>query len=180
MEKKRSNMARIAVLKIQDLRLDEPRLKKPHDEDFLHKQRLFIKKYGQFVIPIVALVEGSYRIIDGLGFVRNFKSCGFEELHCNLVSEEDISVRDFITFRIFFNIKRTKLDHIAIAEIISTYFKNKQDFKQLGNRTNISEDDIEKYAKLLEFDWDEFARKPIGSESEQMTFFDLLDNEEIF
>ena len=64
---------------------------------------------------------------------------------------------------------------MSIAGLIGTYFKTKRDFKNLGNRVNISEDDIEKYSKLLDFDWDEFARKPLQSNVEQMSFFDMLD-----
>ena len=173
-------MAGITVLEIDSIRLDEPRIKLNHDEYFLPKQRIFIKTYGQFFIPIVAKVEGVFRVVDGLGFIKNFKATGAESILCNLISEEDISIKDFVTFRLFFNIKRTKLDHIAIAETIAAYFNTKQDFRRLSHRTNISQADIEKYAKLLDFDWDEFARKPLNSEPEQMTFFDLLEQEEIF
>lgn len=180
MEKKGCNMAGIKVLKIDEIRLDEPRLKLPHSDDFLRKQKLFIKLYGQYLIPIIAKVDGVFRVVDGLSFIKNLKAAGFEECHCNLISDKNIAIKDFITFRIFANIKRTKLDHLALAEIISTHFKTKRDFKSLGNKTNISEEDIEKYAKLLEFDWDEFARKPLSSENEQMTFFDLYEQEDIF
>lgn len=179
MEKKGNRMAGIEVLKIDEIRLDEPRIKKDHNEDFLHKQRIFIKKYGQYVVPMVAKVEGIYRVIDGLGFVKNYKSTGKESIHCNFMGE--MTVEEFITFRLFYNIKRTKLDHLVIAEVISSYFKTKQDFRRLSHRTNITQDDIEKYSKLLEFDWEEFARKPLVSQGlEQMTFFDMFDNEEIF
>lgn len=170
-------MARIRVLKIKEIRLDEPRLKKPHEDDFNYKQKVFIKKYGQFYIPLVAKVGDTYRVIDGLGFIKNYQNSGYEEITCNIVSEDPITTRDFISFRLFFNIKKTRLDHISIAEIISSLFKTKQDFRQLSHRTNISEDDIEKYAKLLDFDWEEFARKPIGQDLGQMSFFDMLDGE---
>lgn len=172
-------MAGIKFLEISDIRLDEPKVKKNHDDDFNHKQTIFIKRFGQFYIPIVALVNDVYRVIDGIGFIKNYQAAGNETIMCNLISPDSISLRDFITFRLFFNIKRSKLNHIIIAELISSSFKTKHDYKQLGNKINISEDDIEKYAKLLDFDWDEFARKPIGiDKNEQMSFFDMFEEDE--
>lgn len=168
-------MAGIEILSITDLRLDEVSLKKKHDDDFNHKQKIFIRKFGQFYIPIVAKVNDVYRIVDGVGFIKNYHELGNEILSCNLISANNISEVDFITFRIFFNIKRLRLEHLNIAELIGSYFKTKRDFKSLGNRVNIPEEDIEKYSKLLEFDWDEFARKPLQGNVEQMSFFDMLD-----
>lgn len=173
-------MAGITVLKIEDLRLTEPKLKSNHSDDFVDKQKIFIRKYGQFYIPIVARVAGIWRFVDGLNFAVNYKSLGNDSIICNIISDEDLSFRDFITFRLFYNIKKTKLDHISIAEIISSCFRTKNDFRQLANKVNISEDDIEKYSKLLDFDWDEFSRKPLGVENEQMTFFDMMEDDQIF
>ena len=170
-------MARIEILKIEDLRTDEVLIKKPHSEDFNHKQKIFIRNYGQFIIRMVAKVEEVYRIVDGVGFVKNYQNLGNSEITCNIVSD-NLSLRDFIMMRLFINIKRNQLNHIAIAEVISGMFKTKRDFKLLGNRINISEDDIEKYSTLLDFDWDEFARKPIASEIQQMNFFDMFDKED--
>lgn len=180
MEEKRSDMAGITILKIEDLRLDEIRFKKEHDDDFNHKQKNHIKRYGQYETPIVAEVDGVWRIVDGLGFVKNYAELGFDDIHCYVIPG-GMSQVDFYTLRIFKNIKKTHLEHLTIAEIISMFFKTRMDFRRLAHKINISEDDIQKYAKLLEFDWDEFARTPIGNKDEQMTFFDMFeDNGEIF
>lgn len=171
-------MAGTKILNISDLSLDEVKLKKPHSDDFNNKQKVFIRRFGQFYIPIVAKVSGVYRIVDGLGFVKNYQEAGNEIILCNLIADSDISEIDFVIFRIFFNIKRSKLEHLSIAELIGTYFKTNYDFRQLANKTNISEDDIEKYSKLLDFDWEEFAKKPLNESSAQMSFFDMFTEDD--
>lgn len=174
-------MAGVKILSIDEIRLDELRIKKPHDDDFNHKQIGFIKKYGQFIIPIIAKVNGVFRVVDGVGFIKNYESLGNSIIQCNLISDEDLTVREFMMFRLFHNIKRNKVDHLVLAEIIRSLWNSKADFRQVGIRTNISQTDVERYSTLLDFDWDEFSRKPLNSITQQMSLFDILQEEdEIF
>ena len=163
-------MAGITVLKIEDLHLVETQFKRPFEMEFEHKLKSYIRRFGQFFIPIVCEVNGVVRFVDGLGFTKVYQSLGFEELCVNNIGTA--TEREFFSFRLFYNIRKNEVDHIKIAEEIGRICSNKIDYKNLSMKTNLSEKDIERYAKLLEFDWEEFARLPLNVTEDQFKMFE--------
>jgi hypothetical protein len=165
-------MAGNRILELEELVFEQESFKKPYEKNFQLKLKNYIAKFGQFETPIICQVDGEIKFIDHLNFAILMKSLGYKEIEVY-----DIGVMkksDFIAFRLFQNVKRNFVDHIAIAKSISEICTNKIDFRNLSNKTNLSEADIEKYAKLLEFDWEEFARLPIGGEEKWSLFDDEI------
>lgn len=153
-------MERIRVLRIDEIDFSKQiSFKKNDDKNHNLKIRGWVNKFGQYKIPSICTVEGVYMVVDGLNYIKEMKDHGINEFVFWFVGET--TVRNFIALRMFENIKKTKIDHIKIAETISKIVNTKIDASSLSNQTNLSIDDIEKYSTLLDFDWDEFARTPI-------------------
>jgi hypothetical protein len=146
------------IKKHQVQTLAELELKENEDENIEHLCITHFKKFGQLKIPIICVVDGKVRVIDGMKYMRTISNHA-DEVMVNYIGELDLF--DFYVLRIYMNFTNQRTHFINIAKLVSEIVGNAIDKQKIANRTNLTPVEVDRYNELLNFDWDEFRRTEI-------------------
>lgn len=141
------------------------------NKDLEYKFEQFINKFGQFKMIIVCEVDNQYRIIDGNKVFEQYKKNKEKEVLVYNLGK--LSYEYEIGYRILLNTDFERLDYIGIAEYINQICTNQININIMSNITGISITDIERYNKLLTFDWNEFVNQRV--ETNQIDIFNIIN-----
>jgi len=174
MEKERSYLGRFGMVDIAKIVPNEIKIKENDNDVIKEKFDLVIEKFGQLQSIIIAKVGDEYRVIDGNEQLLWMKKQSIEKAMCCYLGE--MNEKDYLIYRMFFNMNVKRLNYVGIAEIISKVCDNDYDVKYVANKTGLDIADISNYKDLLKFDWDMFLKeKP----SNQMDLFGMIEEDRV-
>jgi hypothetical protein len=169
MEEKRSGVPGYKMVRIDKILTTDKNVS-IHESLKQTKIKNLIQKFGPFKIIVVCEVGEKYRIVDGSKAFQVYVDLKQEKVLCYNLGE--LSQIQELSIRLLLNTSFNRLDYLEIAKAISDTCTNYQEASQLSNLTGMTITDVERYQKLLLFDWDEFLNKPIDSNQ-----INLFDNE---
>lgn len=162
MAQKRSRMAGFEILKTKKIKT--PKINVTTEVGHLESVSLrrLNKMYGQHKSIMVCETKKGYKVIDGAKYFKTLVDDGFKKVLCFNVGK--LRSGEFEILRVLCNAHQSRLDFLGIAELIKTL--RDEDLKEttISDSTGIDLKSVERYAKLLDFDWDEFNRKQINQQ----------------
>lgn len=155
-------MGRFEILKTKQI--VEPKLSiiKDVDHSGMIALNAINKKLGQYRSIIVCNHGDGFLIVDGYKYFKSLKKAGTKKILCFNLG--DLKTGEYELYRVALNVNQSRLDYIGIAEAVSWLYKNDIKPTTISNNTGINLTDVERYATLLDFDWNEFKKKPINEQ----------------
>lgn len=154
-------MAGFEILKTKKINLPDCNVVEELDKTILPPIERMVDKFGQFKSIIVCEDEDGYLIVDGGKLFTALKKKGVKKILCYNLG--DLKFGEYEMIRILMNVHQSRIDYLGIAEMI---FRISKEIKQttISNQTGLDLQSVERYSKLLEFDWDEFNRKQFNEQ----------------
>lgn len=155
-------MGRFEVLKTKKIIQPSFEVVNSVDDSGLIALNAINKKFGQYKSIVVCEVENGFLIVDGLKYFKTLEKAGEKKVLCfNLGKLKD---GEYEVFRVALNVHQARLNYIGIAEAITLVNNHQIKSTTISNNTGINLTDVERYAALLDFDWNEFKKKPINEQ----------------
>lgn len=151
-------MARYTIL-INKIKTTKPFSYGEDDGHRIVVLRNLIQKYGQFEELVVARVDGDVLVIKGQLTLQAMIMNGSKEVCVFFIG--NLTQEEFLTAKIFLDVREVRLDYVGIAEAISKVCSTELDCKKMSIETNIPISEIKRYRELLKFDWKQFETIPI-------------------
>tara|TARA_B100000953_G_scaffold300250_1_gene304407 strand:+ start:4315 stop:4797 length:483 start_codon:yes stop_codon:yes gene_type:complete len=123
----------------------------------VHAFDIAFKLHGQIRPLIVRKVNKGHQVVDGQKMLLDLRKKGISEVFC--VNLGKLTDSEYIFMRIVLNIHRSRLDYIGAAELISEINNDGFNINSISTRIGLSSIDTERYAELLDFDWDDFNKR---------------------
>lgn len=149
------------ITREQIKKLSEPELKVNEDKHIEHIVEQHFRNYGQLKIPIICVVDGKVRVVDGMKYLKTTSKI-VKEIKVNYIGGLDL--KTFITLRLYMNFTNQRTHYINIAKAVSKIIINVQDINSVANGTNLTPIEVERYSELLEFDWSTFSKQEINKD----------------
>ena len=155
-------MGRFEILKTKNIITSSVEVVTELDKNVMVSINAITKKLGQYKAITVCEVNGGYEIVDGNKYFKSLKSNGEKKILCYNLGRLKNGEYEF--YRVALNIHQSRLNYLGIAEVISWLSKNEHTLNTISNKTGIDLQSVERYATLLDFDWDEFNRKQFNEQ----------------
>lgn len=154
-------MGRFEILKTKQITEALLNLVEPHSEN---KKLSFssFEKNEQYKSIMICEVGQNYLIVDGNKYFKSLKKSGVKKVlvyNCGKISREEYLLR-----RLTLNINQERLSYLNIAKNIKELVDLETKLSTISNRVGIDLQSVERYATLLDFDWDEFNRKQFNEQ----------------
>lgn len=134
------------------------------DEARQTKYDLLLDKYEQFENLVVAKNEKKEVIlVKGFEMFEALKRAKRKEAYVYYVGE--LSSLDIVALRVFLNVKDYRLNYVGIAEEIALHVnpRRRSEIAAMANACGLTLDEVERYAKLPLFDWNDFEKLKIDT-----------------
>lgn len=161
MDQKRCKMAGFKILKTNEINIPDVNVVTELDKGTSRVMNSLTSNYGQFKSITVAKVDGKHLVVDGVKLFLQLKKNKVKKVLCYDLGK--LSYDSAMILRVTFNIHQQRLDYLGIAEVISNISKTEK-LTTIANRTGLSLEQVERYATLLDFDWDQFNKKEINNQ----------------
>lgn len=151
------------VLNINEIK---PCTFKKYDEKIFSKNLIITAKFGQLK-PLI--LNESHEIIDGNYLHLAMKKLNYDTAECIILQiskEDEFKLKMALTFLIY------DIDNLMLGEYIDTHIKNKQEAINLTNMVNMTHEEILRFKKLGEIDWQKELKKAEFEKKQQQTLFD--------
>lgn len=156
-------MGRFEILKTKKITKSSIELVKAPEKSVMSSIDTITKKLGQYRSIIVCENEvDGYLIVDGNKYFESLKKAGEKKILCFNLGKLKHGEYEF--YRVALNVHQSRLNYLGIAEIIKWLKDNDVKPSTISNHTGIDLQSVERYATLLEFDWDEFNRKQFNEQ----------------
>jgi hypothetical protein len=155
-------MGRFEILKTKNIITSSIEVVTELDKNVMISINAITKKLGQYKAITVCEVNGCYKIVDGNKYFKSLKRNGEKKILCYNLGKLEHGEYEF--YRVALNVHQSRLDYLGIAEVISYLNKNEYTSNTIANRTGLDLENVERYATLLDFDWNEFNKKQFNSQ----------------
>jgi len=155
-------MGRFEILKTKKIISSNVNMVTELDKSVMVSIDTITKKLGQYKSIIVCESGDGYLIVDGNKYFKSLKRNGEKKILCYNLGKLNEGEYEF--YRIALNVHQSRLDYLGIAEVISWLGKKEHKLSTISNKTGLDLQSVERYATLLDFDWDEFNRKQFNSQ----------------
>lgn len=115
-----------------------------------------LKELNQHKSITVCELGPIYVIVDGNRHFKELEEKGIKKVLCyNLGS---LSTDEYIIKRLLLNLHQSRLSYIEIAEQVKKLTELQVKETTISNLTGLTLQTVERYGRLLDFNWDEFLK----------------------
>ena len=163
MEEKRHNMGRFEILKTKYISkavtnfVEAPDKNKMLSFDSIKEQHKSIT-----VCSLESELDNAFIVVDGNKHFMSLKKQGLKKILVYNLGR--ITKQEYLLKRLLLNVNQERLAYLGIAEAITSLSNQGVRATTISNLTGIPLEDVERYEKLLDFDWDEFNKKQFNQQ----------------